>query len=334
VNAPPEREENSGVINLAALQSGGASEQRTSEAPPDVAPAGDPGWRAEASHAALAAAAISDGSASERGATQPAARASGRGATGWIAVVGVAAAAAAAAVAFVNLRHTTQSRPDAPVAMAPANAQSLAKPQGGPLSSPAQLAAAANADRAIDPSKLPRAQPPAGARNPPAAVAGNAPGRARALGAPPPAAPNASSERATEPAPPAPGGDKSLEALMQEAAGTPATAAPQPTTAQAAAPGPAGGPAAGSVPLRPSLGAINGAIGTAMPGARACIDVDAPVSHATITFDSDGTVGNVAITGWAAGKPAEGCIRAALGKARVPPFAQPTYTVPATIRSN
>jgi hypothetical protein len=86
--------------------------------------------------------------------------------------------------------------------------------------------------------------------------------------------------------------------------------------------------------LRPSLGAINGAIGTAMPAARACVDLDSPVSRASITFNSDGSVGAVAISGWAAGKPAEECIRAALSKARVPPFAQPTYTVPATIRSN
>jgi hypothetical protein len=71
-----------------------------------------------------------------------------------------------------------------------------------------------------------------------------------------------------------------------------------------------------------------------MPTARACVDEDAPVSRASVTFNSDGTVGNVSVTGWATGKPAEQCIRAALGKARVPPFAQPTYTAPATIRSN
>jgi hypothetical protein len=118
---------------------------------------------------------------------------------------------------------------------------------------------------------------------------------------------------------------------MQKAAGSPASSPPvQPATAQGAAPD----QAAGSVPLRPSLGAINGAIGTAMPAARACLEADAPVSHASVTFSSDGSVSNVSISGWAAGKPAEACIRAALSKARVPPFAQPMYTVPATIRAN
>jgi hypothetical protein len=125
---------------------------------------------------------------------------------------------------------------------------------------------------------------------------------------------------------------------MREATGAPAGGAPQPVTAQGMGAGPNSESASDqgdrSVPLRPSLGAINGAIGTAMPAARACLDVDAPVSRASITFNSDGTVGAVAISGWAAGKPAEACIRAALTKARVPPFAQPTYTVPATIRSN
>ena len=35
-----------------------------------------------------------------------------------------------------------------------------------------------------------------------------------------------------------------------------------------------------------------------------------------------------------AGKPAEDCIRAALLKARVAPFAQPSFSAPTTIRPN
>jgi hypothetical protein len=90
--------------------------------------------------------------------------------------------------------------------------------------------------------------------------------------------------------------------------------------------------AAGTVPQKPSQGAVTGAIGAVLPGARACLGPDDPVSRATITFTSAGTVQNVNVSGGAAGKPAEGCIKAALGKAKVAPFAEATYTAPITIR--
>ena len=213
-----------------------------------------------------------------------------------------------------------------------------------------------SADNAVNPSSLPvaargsgghLASAPGAANPAPAAAPAAAPkGGAGAAAAAAPAIAAGSSaagegrnpEPVAAPEATAAGGEKTLQALMQEATGTsPAAANPasQPTAAQGtAALGAESESASGSVPLRPSLGAINGAIGTAMPGARACVDVDAPVSRASITFNSDGAVGSVSISGWAAGKPAEGCIRAALSKAHVAPFAQPTYTVPATIRSN
>ena len=53
-----------------------------------------------------------------------------------------------------------------------------------------------------------------------------------------------------------------------------------------------------------------------------------------VTFKSDGTVQSVSVSGGAAGKPAEACIRSALSKARIPPFAQPTFTAPTTVRPN
>jgi hypothetical protein len=118
---------------------------------------------------------------------------------------------------------------------------------------------------------------------------------------------------------------------MQEAVGGAAPSAPvrpppqADTTTNAANAG---------VPLKPSQGAVNGALGIALPAARACLEPDSPISRATITFRSDGTVSDVVVEDWAAGKPVEGCIRAALRRAVVPPFAQPTYSVPATIRSN
>lgn len=90
--------------------------------------------------------------------------------------------------------------------------------------------------------------------------------------------------------------------------------------------------AAGTVPQKPSQGAVTGAIGAVLPNARQCLGPDDPVSRASITFASAGTVQHVGVTGGAAGKPAEGCIKAALSKARVAPFAEANYTANITVR--
>jgi hypothetical protein len=112
-------------------------------------------------------------------------------------------------------------------------------------------------------------------------------------------------------------------------------------TATAATPTPAAanndssqGSSPGNVPLKPSLGAVQGALGAVVPGARGCLGPDDAVSRAMVTFQSDGSVQRVAVSGGAVGTPAEGCIRSALSKAHVPPFAQPTYASPVTIRPN
>jgi hypothetical protein len=115
----------------------------------------------------------------------------------------------------------------------------------------------------------------------------------------------------------APTASANLGSLMQQAAGV--TSSPTATATATATDDSL--PAPGSVPLKPSQGAIQGSLGAALPSARSCLGPDDPISHATITFKS-------------AGKPAEGCIRAALSKARVAPFAQPTFTATATVRPN
>jgi len=92
--------------------------------------------------------------------------------------------------------------------------------------------------------------------------------------------------------------------------------------------------AAGNVAQRPSQGQVAGAIGAVMPSAKACLNGDEPMSRATVTFQSDGTVKSVNVTGFAAGKPQEACIKTALSKATVAPFAEATYPVPVSIRSN
>ena len=126
--------------------------------------------------------------------------------------------------------------------------------------------------------------------------------------------------------PNAPAGAAGLNDAMKTAAG-PTDSAPtqgsQPTSPAFAA---------GTVPQRPSQGAVTGAIGAALPGARACLSPDDAVSRATMVFGSDGTVQSVNVHGAAAGKPAEACIKAALSKAKVPPFAEATYTANITVR--
>jgi hypothetical protein len=92
--------------------------------------------------------------------------------------------------------------------------------------------------------------------------------------------------------------------------------------------------AMGNVAQRPSQGQVAGAIGSVMPAAKACLNGDEPMSRATVTFQSDGTVKSVNVSGFAAGKPQEACIKTALSKATVSPFAEATYPVPVTIRSN
>jgi len=90
--------------------------------------------------------------------------------------------------------------------------------------------------------------------------------------------------------------------------------------------------APGSVPQKPSQGALTGALGAVLPGARACLGPDDPVSRATVVFSSNGSVQSVAVSGGAAGKPSEGCIKSALGKAKLQPFAESTYTTTVTVR--
>lgn len=93
-----------------------------------------------------------------------------------------------------------------------------------------------------------------------------------------------------------------------------------------------GSQAPGNMPLRPAPGEITTAVGKVLPNARACLSIDAPVSYATIVFESAGKVRSIAVTGGAEGKPAEGCIRSALGQIKLQPFFEPTFTARVTVR--
>lgn len=88
----------------------------------------------------------------------------------------------------------------------------------------------------------------------------------------------------------------------------------------------------GSIPEKPSQGAIQGALGSVMGAARSCVaGMDAP-SRATIVFGSDGSVKSVSVGAPAAGTPAESCIRSALSRARVPPFKSSSFTFGVNVR--
>lgn len=83
---------------------------------------------------------------------------------------------------------------------------------------------------------------------------------------------------------------------------------------------------------KPSQGQVQGAIGAVLMKARECLGPDDAVSKANVVFASAGTVQSVSVSGGAAGKPAEACIKTALGKAKVPPFTDATYSFPVTVR--
>ncbi|HEY3820794.1 MAG TPA: hypothetical protein VGL81_26705 [Polyangiaceae bacterium] len=246
----------------------------------------------------------------------------------WVTIGGLVAAAAVAGGVFFGMRHTDVAAIPATVAVAPpppAATAVVAQPVAA--AAPATASPTPTEDRGVDPSSLPPASTGAVAAHgssavvvpaKPVAAAGPAPTTEPALVATVPTATAA------------PTGSASLQALMQQAAGVTSS----PTATAATASPDEGLPAPGSVPLKPSQGAIQGSLGAALPSARACLGPDDPISHATITFKSDGSVQSVGVSGGAAGKPAEACIRTALTRARVAPFAQPTFTATATVRPN
>ncbi|MEZ4226618.1 MAG: hypothetical protein R3B13_37065 [Polyangiaceae bacterium] len=81
------------------------------------------------------------------------------------------------------------------------------------------------------------------------------------------------------------------------------------------------------VPDKPSAGAVQAAVGSVLGSARACVAGHKEPSRATLTFGSEGRVSSVSVSGPAAGTAAEGCIKSALSRARVQPFARPSFTV-------
>lgn len=241
---------------------------------------------------------------------------------------GLVAAGAIAAGGLFYVKHKAEVAAQQLALNTPTVAPVVAAPP--PDVKPAEAAPAPAPEPSLDPNALPTATPDSKLAAAPKAVAkGGAP--APVAKAEKPAAPTKDeaaklSAKDLPTAPTGPEGD--LGRAMGQAVG--ADGKPVAATPAAGANGPQF--AAGTVPQKPSQGAVTGAIGAVLSGARACLGPDDPVSRATITFVSAGTVQSVNVSGGAAGKPAEACIKSALSKAKVAPFAEATYTAPITIR--
>lgn len=88
----------------------------------------------------------------------------------------------------------------------------------------------------------------------------------------------------------------------------------------------------GELPMKPTTGAVQAALGSVMSGARHCVAGDDATSSAVVVFGSDGRVQHVTVSGAAAGKSSAACIEAQLSRARVQPFAASSFSVNATVR--
>ena len=241
---------------------------------------------------------------------------------------GLVAAGAIAAGGFFFVQHQRAKAAETLAMNTPAPPPVVAV--AAPVTpAPVETAAVAPAPEAtLDPNALPSTP------DPKLALAAKAAGRPAVGALAPVVAPKAPakeegpklSQKDLPTAPAGPGGDlgKAMGAAVGED-GKPIQATPA-----AGSNGPQF--AAGSVPQKPSQGAVTGAIGAVLPGARACLGPDDAVSRASITFTSGGSVQAVSVSGGAAGKPSEGCIKAALGKAKLAPFAEATYTANITVR--
>lgn len=288
-----------------------------------------PASQAPVSSAVASFAPAAPSSAVQSSAQVAAAPKKGKGAVIALVFGGLVAAGAIAAGGLFYVKHKADAAAQQLALNTPTATPVVAA--APPDTKPAEAAPAPAPEPSLDPNALPTATPDQKLAAAPKAVAkGGAP-----------AAPVAKAEK-----PAAPTKDEAAKLSAKDLPTTPAGPEGDLGKAMGAAVGADGKPvqatpaagnngpqfAAGTVPQKPSQGAVTGAIGAVLPGARACLGPDDPVSRASITFTSAGAVQSVSVTGGAAGKPAEGCIKSALGKAKVAPFAEPTYTANITVR--
>jgi hypothetical protein len=90
-----------------------------------------------------------------------------------------------------------------------------------------------------------------------------------------------------------------------------------------------GGPPADAKESKPSAGAVAGALNAIRGAARACLADTEDVARINIVFGSSGAAQSATVTGAGA---AEGCVRAAVMKAKVAPFTDATFSTSFTVR--
>jgi hypothetical protein len=230
---------------------------------------------------------------------------------GWIGFGGaIAGVIAGATVTAVVLMHAMRGAAPTPIPAPTAIALPTAT-------------ATATTTPAPTPTPTPTATPTPSASASPSALPSAAPLPVRGGPAPRPAPPASGSAGPSGSAAPA---SSTLWDLMWQSAGK------KPPGGAATAEAPAERPA--DLPFKPSTGAVQGALGAVLPAAKKCLDPDDPVSHATVTFQSDGTVQSVSVSGGGAGGPAEACIRAAMMRAHVPPFSKPVFSASTSIQAD
>ena len=86
----------------------------------------------------------------------------------------------------------------------------------------------------------------------------------------------------------------------------------------------------GANQIRPAAGQVVGAIGAVLPAARACLGPDDSIRSGSMVFASDGSVKQVSLSGGA--KPTDDCIKSALSKAKLQPFADDSFITHVTVR--
>jgi hypothetical protein len=222
----------------------------------------------------------------------------------------LAVAAMVGIFAFVRSRSSSNTGTVVAAATAPTNTATVERPSAPP---PAEAPSASAEPTAEEPAPVASAAPSASAAK--TAHHGGAVVAKKAD----PAAAATLTEGALEAQGPSTAGD--LGDAMRGAVGAKdkAPAEAKETTSS--------GPNASQV--RPSPGAVVGALGSVMPAARACLTPDDPARSGTIVFKSDGTVARVDIKG---SKPEDDCVRDALSKAKVAPFVEETFSTRVTVR--
>lgn len=241
---------------------------------------------------------------------EPAEKKNGKGG---VILLGLVAAAAVAAGSFFVFQITQGARATAGTASARSEVKAAAAP-----------VAVEEAPKAPEVAPTPAEPEAPVAVNTPAPAHRGGKGRAAKAAEPKPE-PSVDPKFVVKSTPTTPTDTTSLSAAMRAAAG------PGESSHEAAAPkneGPA--VPAGSVPQRPSQGAVTGALNAVLPAARACMQPDDGTARASVVFGSAGTVQSVSVSG--ASGQADACIKAALGKAKIAPFAEATYPANINVR--